>query len=403
MWQRLGILRKLCWLSLALCLTFAGVPDTASGDAEGWLVRGGNARRTGRAQVAGPQSGRVAWSYLASDGLGIHMEPTVTRDGVFFGTWGLIRKHGESPASWDRFDGAIVGLELGSGRPLWEPVRPGVTPYAYAFAGRKATLQDRGAGKGLHMSAYNGTVEGSAAVDPDNGTLYFGRGDGRLYAVDPRSGAIAWSFQTGDPARSDDPESGGQIVGGPLLTPGGSIVFATYGVPASDEPPGRVRHQTHAIYAVNRDGTLRWRHPAQGSLPNPFMAPVALSRSGKRLYAITLRADTRHPAHLLALDAESGEPIWEMTLDDRSGQDLAVGVDGRIYVAGLVEDAFGRKPAAFAVVDQGQRGGLAWTTSFAADRPRAHGAGGLALDEDDVAVRHVYVSTTNAQDSSARG
>jgi outer membrane protein assembly factor BamB len=386
---------------LALCAALIGTPLLASAASDGWPMRGADARRSGHAAVAGPQRGQIVWTHLANDGLAIRTEPTVTRDGVFFGTWGMIRKHGAAPATWDRYDGWIEGLDRRAGRLLWNPIRLPRTAYAYAYAGRAPTEQDRRAGDGMHLSSYNGTVEGSAALDPENGALYFGRGDGRLYAVDPGAGTVLWSFQSLDPARPDDPEGGGQIVGGPLVTPAGIIVFATYGAPPAPETPGFVRHQSHAVYGVDRSGALRWRYPAKGSLPNPFVASPALSRSGTRVYAITQRMDRREPAHLVALDAATGAPAWQLRLADRGGQDLAVGIDGRIYVAGVAETEYGPKPAAFALVDHGERGELLWTRTFLDQRPQAHWAGGVALAEDDVSVRHVYISTTAAQDAAA--
>jgi outer membrane protein assembly factor BamB len=387
---------------LALCLALVGLPVLAQAEAEGWLMRGADTRRTGRAHVNGPIGSAVAWTYLADSELAINMEPTVSGDRVFFGTWGAIRKHGESQAQWDRFDGALHAVDRSTGQAKWGPLRPGVTPYAYAFAGRETSYQDRSAGKGLHLSFYNGTFEGSGAVDPKNGRLYFGRGDGQLYAVDAEAGSVEWAFRSLDPARPDDPEGGGQIVGGPLVTPGGAVVFATYGAPAAPNPPALVRSQTNAVYGVENDGTLRWRRPAKGGYPNPFVAAPALSRSGDRLYAITQRIDAKHPAHLLAMDSETGTLLWEMTLDDRGGHDLAVGIDGTIYVAGIAGGEFARKPAAFAVADRGDRGEMLWTTLFRHAQPQAHWAGGLALYENDTAVRHVYVSTTNAREANAR-
>jgi outer membrane protein assembly factor BamB len=396
-------LYKMRWRSIALCIALASPPTAAQGGAEGWLLRGGDTRRTGRAHVNGPQRGEIAWTYRAKGGVAINMEPTVTRDHVFFGTWGMIRKYGTAPSSWDRFDGAIHGLERRTGRPLWEPVQPGVTAYAYSYSGRALTRRDRSVGEGAHLSFYNGTVEGTAAVDASDGTLYFGRGDGNLYALDAEAGSVKWKFRTRDPLRSDDPESGGQIVGGPLVTPGGCVVFATYGGPVVPDPPALVRSETNAVYCVDRSGAPRWRQPETGTLANPFLAPPALSVSGDRVYAMTQRIDTRHPAHLLALDAETGSAIWQMVFDDRGGQDLAVGSDGLIYVAGLVEADFGRKPAAFAIRDHGDRGETVWTTAFLQKRPQALWAGGVALYEEGAAVLDVYVSTTHSRGANARG
>ena len=48
----------------------------------------------------------------------------------------------------------------------------------------------------------SGTIEATAAADAETGTLYFGRGDGRLYALDPERGELLWSYRTRAPGRS---------------------------------------------------------------------------------------------------------------------------------------------------------------------------------------------------------
>ena len=43
------------------------------------------------------------------------------------------------------------------------------------------------------------------------GTLFFGSGDGHVYAVDPRSGALRWRFATGGRVRSSPAVAGGRV------------------------------------------------------------------------------------------------------------------------------------------------------------------------------------------------
>jgi len=375
------------------------LPAGVSGD--DWPMRGANPRRTGHSQTAGPERGDRVWSASADDGVSINMEPTVTDRGVYFGTWGMIRRHGTSKAEWDRFDGSFHGLDRSSGEPLWPALHPGVTRFGYSFGARPPTRQDEPAGPGLHLNLLSGTIEATAAADTETGTLYFGRGDGHLYALDPERGELLWSYRTRAPGRSQDPEGGGQIVGGPLLTGDGTIVFATFASPTRVDPPRLIRHQTNAVYAVGRDGALRWRHPEKGSLPNPFQAAPALSPDGRRVYAITQLHDRSQPAELLALDAATGQQLWRLPLPDRGGQDLAVGAHGVLYVAGLVKGERGMTPGVFAVRDDGDRGALVWTNDLDADD--AQWAGGVSLREEGGLVRDVYVSTTSARGARRDG
>ena len=116
---------------------------------------------------------------------------------------------------------------------------------------------------------------------------FVGRGDGSLYCVDLIRGKVKWRFKTFDPARPDDPEGGGEIVGGPALTPQGLVIFGTFAAPHRPNPPKLVRHETNAVYAVDTKGQLVWRYPKQGSLDSVFQASPALSPDGRRVYLST--------------------------------------------------------------------------------------------------------------------
>lgn len=372
--------------------------------ADEWPMKGHDVRRTGRSLGNGPRQAAGVWRYRANDGLAINMEATVTSAGVFFGTWGLTRMNGPSRADWDKSDGRIYGLRLSNGQPLWPPFLPAVTPYAYRYAGRAPTEQDRPAGPGLHWNYSNGTVEGTAAVDPANGLLYFGRGDGRLYAVDPQSGKVRWIFRTFDPARPDDPEGGGEIVGGPLVTHDGIIAFATFAAPHRPNPPKLLRHESNAAYALDRRGKLLWRYPTTGTLPQVFNAPLALAPDGRRVYAMTSLPDKVHPCELLALDLTTGRLLWRLAFERVGGNDLAVGIDGVVYIAGMEEGPLGAVPIAFAVGDHGSQGRVLWgPVQVDGQRPPSHFAGGVALFEESGRVRDVWVSTTIARLSNGVG
>ena len=146
-------------LGLALLVL---LPAGAGGD--GWTMRGANPRRTGQVETAGPERGDRIWSAAANDGISINMEPTVTKAGVFFGTWGMIRRHGTSKAEWDRFDGSFYGLDRTTGDPLWQPLHPGVTRYDYAYGARPPTRQDEPAGPGMHLNLLSGMIESTAVA-----------------------------------------------------------------------------------------------------------------------------------------------------------------------------------------------------------------------------------------------
>jgi len=79
----------------------------------------------------------------------------------------------------------------------------------------------------------------------DNGSIYFGDLDGYFYAVDSANGDVLWSIQPDGP-----------IVGSALVMTD-FIVFAT---------------ESGTVYAVDRDGNIRWSEPIGGKI---YTAPIA--------------------------------------------------------------------------------------------------------------------------------
>lgn len=387
---------------LMIALTAAGFGQSAWAD--DWCMRSHDARRTGRSAVNGPRAGTDVWTYTAEDGVVINIEPAADADGVFFGTWGVIRRSTDDRRRWDKFDGRVYGLDPATGRELWRPLLPAFNPYAYRYDGREPGPQDRPAGRGLHWNFYNGTVEGTPCLDHEAGRMYVGRGDGALYAIDRQRGSVDWVFSTLDPARPDDPEGGGEIVGGPLVTEDGKIIFATFAAPHRPDPPLRVRHETNAVYAVDREGDMLWRFPETGTLEQVFNAPVALSVDGETVYAATSLPTRNEPCELLAIEADTGKLRWRLELTRWGAVDIAVGIDGVVYIAGMEEGRRGSTPIAAAVTDRGDRGEVKWgPTQLEGVRPQTHWAGGIALLEAEGTVGMLYVSTTALRDVNSPG
>lgn len=359
-----------------------------------WLMRSHDMRRTGKTSAIGPRRGDDIWQYVANDGYVINIEPAATTHGVYFGTWGLFRNGGRSKTQWDKCDGRLYGLNVANGSELWKPIHPGFTPFAYKYDGRKPGLQDRQAGLGLHLNYFNGTVEGTPAIDETRRMLYFGRGDGCVYGVDYAQGKVLWKYLTQDPSRGDDPESGGEVVGGPLLTPDGRLLFATFAAPATPRPPKEVCHETNAIYCIDTNGKFLWRYPSTGGFANVFNAPLAVSPDLTRVYAVTALVNPSKDCEVVALERSSGKLIWKLPLIGCGGQDLAVGNNGVIYVAGMIKKGFKIEAAAFAISDNGDSAKMLWGPNIASPQ-LSQFAGGIALIENGSRVEKVVISTTN--------
>lgn len=100
------------------------------------------------------------------------------------------------------YDGKFYALEASTGRLRWKTATGG---------------ERRFEAKGLHgMQPRNQTI-----ADPydiflsspvvTGGAVYFGSGDGNLYALDAASGDVRWKFQTGDVVHSSPAYAGGTL------------------------------------------------------------------------------------------------------------------------------------------------------------------------------------------------
>lgn len=182
----------------------------------------------------------------------------------------------------------------------------------------------------------------SGVVQAQDGTLYVGSGsDGELYALDPDSGAVQWSF----------PTAGTRIDGTPVVAADGTIYIA--------------EGNNGTIYAVNSDGSEKWSYAAgagvTGSLAigadgsvyvgtdNGAASVVhALNPDGTTKWAapFDLDAETRssvnfgadgsvvardYAGNLFAIDAADGSELWQATFGGGSGSTPVIAADGTFY------------------------------------------------------------------------
>ena len=363
------------------------------GAQEAWPMKGHDVRRTGQSQINGPASLNAAdsWTVELPGAHTVNIGATVTADGAFFGSWGLLRRdpaHPGDPRLWDKSDGQMYGLELATGASLWGgPVDLDLVPRCYEEDGRGPNVLWCGFTP-YEVSFYNGTIEGQAAYDAARDVLYMGRGDGKLYALDPETGAIRWRYVTYNPLLPNDPDGGGEIVTAPLVGPDGTVYIGSW---------GEGDYETHAVYAIHPDGTLRWRYPTASSLDHRFYASPALSPDGATVYISSYRAeDANLPASLYAFDptgASDAERLrWSLDLELDGlpiySTTLAVGSDGVVYVGGFLGQGVG-VPVVLAVSDGGT---LLWSTRIP---DGAQFIGGIALREMAGDTQHLIATTAN--------
>jgi outer membrane protein assembly factor BamB len=145
------------------------------------------------------------------------------------------------------------------------------------------------AGRQLWKRLTLGFVAASAAIGSD-GTVYMGSFDSNLYALNPATGAVKWKFPTGD-----------HIYASVALASLASKTSAIYLASADG-----------TLYALNTDGTLKWKYdsgdvirssPAVGKTPDGSSDIIYFGGGNGKLYALNADGSLRW-----AFDTTSSEP-----------------------------------------------------------------------------------------------
>jgi outer membrane protein assembly factor BamB len=174
----------------------------------------------------------------------------------------------------------------------------------------------------LSSPAVTSVAAGLAATDSNDKILYFGGGDGRLYAVQDRSTGptCLWTFPPPPDEGDPPPQTLPAIVSSPtfLIDSVEGIVTGVYFGTAEG-----------VFYALNGDGTIKWRYPPPGepSLP-PITSSPALQSGGPFYFTA---ADGNLYALSLAGTLVSPFPLPVGTVSDVFASSPAIGTN--IYVA----------------------------------------------------------------------
>jgi eukaryotic-like serine/threonine-protein kinase len=195
-------------------------------------------------------------------------------------------------------------------------------------------------GKFLWCFNANSEIRSSPALSND-GTIYFGANNGKLYAVTP-DGDLKWSFQTaGKIVSSPSINRDGSIYAGSndtylyAVDPEGHLLwrFKTYGRLRSSPCPGPdgtiyIGSYDHYFYAIKRDGTLKWRVNLAGYLE----ATPAIADDGS-IYIASLGAFDSESI-LYKID-NRGNVEWYYEIPTAIKSSPCISRDGHIFVAGM--------------------------------------------------------------------
>ena len=207
--------------ALALLLALASLSCTAAIEP---MFRGGPAH-AGVATAQAPRKlTRVKWAFPT--GNRIVSSPVLHAGTIYFGS----------------DDGSVYAVDAASGRQRWKRATKGPVPSTPAIAGdrlyvvsydgnlyamdiRTGAVRWRFASAGeRHFEArglHGWTPSRQTFFDPfdvylsspvvADGTVFFGSGDGHLYAVDAASGQLRWKFATGDVIHASPAFAGGVV------------------------------------------------------------------------------------------------------------------------------------------------------------------------------------------------
>ncbi len=200
----------------------------------------------------------------------------------------------------------------------------GATAWKFATGGER-----RFEAKGLHgMQPRNQTFADPYDVFLSSpvvaqGTVYFGSGDGNVYAIDAASGDLRWKFQTGDVVHASPAYAGGVLYFGSWDSYLYAVDAATgqerWRFKSGEDPliHNQVGFQSSPAvvgglvyvgcrdanrYAIDRaSGKEKWRYPTEGSWV--VSSPAV---SGGKVYF-----GTSDSGLYLVLDADTGKPVLQ--------------------------------------------------------------------------------------------
>ena len=265
-------------------------------------------------------------------------------------------------ASWPFFRGTRQGM--GSRTPQVTLGNSGALQWKTPF-----TVDDCSVGFNFVSSVSQG----------EDGTLYVGgMRDGRLFALDPDTGGVLWSFAV----------AGSAIWGTPAVGGAGTIYVAT--------------EDTGIVYAINADGSERWQYAAGAGVTGPLAIGgdgtvyagtdegatgrlIALNPDGteKWLSPFDLGGTTRssvnfgadgsvyardYAGNLFAIDPADGSERWQIALGPYSGASPVIAADGTVYLGSLPGSATAR----FYAVNP--EGSLKWQSDLGGDLDYGIGA-----------------------------
>jgi len=346
-----------------------------------------------------PQQLSLKWTFSTNGS--IYSSPAVANGVVYFGSadgnlyavdaaTGKLRwkfdAHGRVNSSPAVVDGAVYVVSL-DGNLYAVDAATGKQRWAFATEGEHRSTKAGNLGAFPHTEVVPDAWDfylSSPAVA--GGAVYFGSGDGHVYAIDAAAGTLKWKYKTGDVVHSSPAVSGGVVYAGSWDTYFYALDAATgalkWKFKTGDDAkthvmtgiPGSASVANGSVYFGSRDanfyalnaqtGALKWTVPNDGSwvIASPAFA------DGVVYYT------TSDSHRFQALDADSGKILYWLPTNIFAFSSPAIAgshayfgtFDGLLHVVDLKKRAYA---GAFAA------------PGFSANGPRFLGPDGKLKDE----------------------
>lgn len=166
------------------------------------------------------------------------------------------------------------------------------------------------------------SIESSPTIASD-GTIYIGSHDNKLYALNP-DGTLKWKFDAGEPVFVEGWNVSKGIPSAPSIDQDGTIYFIS--------PP-------EYLFAVNPDGTEKWRHSiytAAHMAASPIIAPDGTIYVGSESYPHNQKEKDKQEfgARVYAINPDGTEKWRYDTEGSCLANPLALANDSIIYATG---------------------------------------------------------------------
>jgi len=219
----------------------------------------------------------------------------------------------------------------------------------------------------------NDSVESSPAIGVD-GTIYIGSHDGYLYAINP-DGTLKWKFKAGYPIYDEWGQSNKSILASPAIASDGTIYFVAL---------------SNNFFALNPDGSEKWSYPVHvyfNLWTSPAIGPDGTIYIGSESYPPGQNVKQEFGGRLYALNPD-GTLKWRYDTDSSGfGNPPAIGSDGTIYTSGGDWDQE-KQAFTYAIFAFNPDGSVKWKF-----KPDAVVEGSPTIAEDGT----IYVGTKNGK------